>query len=136
MPYVPTYQKRANFLLSLSACQRTNVQKACQFFNLVCQCWWKSIHHVSWLRNYFAEAAVRRCSDEFRNIHMKPFYWSLFLNAFAGNFIESRLQYDCFPVNIVWFLITVFLREHLRCLVLYLRHYSTLKYSQKKRKET
>ena len=50
------------------------------------------------------EATVRRCSQNFRNIHRKtPALESLF-NEVAGllacNFIKKRLQHNCFPVNI------------------------------------
>ena len=59
----------------------------------------------------------------------------VFFNKFAGKFNKKRLQHGCFSSSIMKFLRTAFFTEHLRRQLLYLRHYSTRKHSQKKRKE-
>ena len=67
------------------------------------------------------KAAVGGCSEKSRKIHSKtPPLESLFdyvAGLKACNFIKNRLHYRYFPVNMAKFLITVFLKKHLRWLL-------------------
>ena len=59
----------------------------------------------------------------FENFTGKHVCWSLFLlECQACNFIKKRFQHKYFLVNIVKFLSTALLIEHLRWLLLYLRN--------------
>ena len=78
--------------------------------------WWKTIHYVSWLRNYYAEAAVRRCFSKYLFLRLPKYSLEnncvgVFLNKFPGNSVKKRLQHRFFPVNIVKFLGTAFLQN-------------------------
>ena len=105
---------------------------------------WKTIHHLSYYgttlqKQPSADVFQNRCSYEFRSIHRRPSVLESLFNKVVElkdcNFLKKRLKHSCFPVHIAKFLRTAFFTEH-RWLLLYFRHYSTRKHSQKKQKET
>ena len=74
-----------------------------------------TVHVFSWEVVKLSEAAFRRRSSKFRNIHRKPPVLEFVLNKLAGlqanNFIKKRLQHRCFLVNITKFLEHAFLQN-------------------------
>ena len=89
-------------------------------------------NYINWVTaGKHREAFTRRCSvkkvflkssqnsQENTCVRIVRISFLIKLQAGVANFNEKRLQHRCFPVNIVKFLRTLFLIEHLLWLLLY-----------------